>query len=407
MKNTHQHLELLKTIEPNGLQGLKFYTAGLNSLERRDNLHISVSDKCGDFLVSTAIAYKTLTIDHIKENDNVYKFVPPTRHRQGEINQVKCPTEVTYRNQLNAERDSIERQCNELWKEIVEMRSIDNKFAMLFYSHNTTLPTLYTLVKTHKVPPGVGISYKRLEELKVRPNVSCSGSPTERLATLVTRIITPLLNFIPSHLKNIHQYLELLKTIEPSGLQGLKFYTADVATLFTNINIGRCIENVLELAEEHWGEIPTYGIKLVDLHKLLEIVLGNSYFTFNQRLYEQIYGAFIGCSVSPHVSLLLYTSLKKRASTFYNDINFLSSPIGLFYRRYVDDSGSLARTKEEAVENCKKISERDVDGRIRWEVDFPDDNQYTPFFWILKLKSIQMESYLRHTTESPEVKVSR
>ena len=32
-----------------------------------------------------------------------------------------------------------------------------------------------------------------------------------------------------------------------------------------------------------------------------------------------------------------------------------------------------------AVENFKKISERDLDGRIRWEVDFPDDNQYTPF----------------------------
>ena len=110
------------------------------------------------------------------------------------------------------------------------------------------------------------------------------------------------------------------------------------------------------------------------------------------------------CSKPPCAIITVY---KLEKESIYNDINFLSSPIGLFYRRYVDDSGSLARTKEEAVENCKKISKRDVDGRIRWEVDFPDDNQYTPFFWILKLKSIQMESYLRDTTESPEVKVSR
>ena len=96
-----------------------FQLAGLNSLNQRDNLHISVSDKCGDFVVSTANAYKTLTIDHIKENDNVYKFVPPTRHRQGEINQVKCPTEVTYRNQLNAKRVSIERQCNEFGRKLL------------------------------------------------------------------------------------------------------------------------------------------------------------------------------------------------------------------------------------------------------------------------------------------------
>ena len=290
---------------------------------------------------------------------------------------MKCPTEVTYKNQLNAKRDSIEKQCNELWKEIVEMRSIEPKFANLFYSHNTTLPTLYTLVKTHKVPPGVDISSKRLEELKVRPIVSCSGSPTERLATLVTRITTPLLNFIPCHLKSIHQHLELLKNIESSDLKDLKFYTVDVAALFTNVNIGRFIENVLELAEEHWGDIPTYGIKLVDLHKLLEVVLGNSYFTFNKRLYEQIYGAFIRCSVSPPCAISTVYKLGKESIN--NDINFLSSPIGLFYGRYVDDSGSLARSKEDAVEYCRRISERD-DGRIRWEVDFPEDNnQYTPF----------------------------
>ena len=84
-----------------------------------------------------------------------------------------------------------------------------------------------------------------------------------------------------------------------------------------------------------------------------------------------------GCSVSPPCAIITVYKLEKES--IYTDINFLSSPIGLFYGRYVDDSGSLARCKKEAVENCNKISERDVDGRIRWEVDFPEDNQYTPF----------------------------
>ena len=128
---------------------------GLNSLKQKDNLHISVSDKCGDFFVTAANAYKVLTVDHIKENNNVYKFVPPTTHRHGVVNQVKCLTEVTYKNQLNAKSDSIEKQCNELWKEIVEMRSVDSKFANLFYGHNTTLPTLYTLVKPIKYNQGL------------------------------------------------------------------------------------------------------------------------------------------------------------------------------------------------------------------------------------------------------------
>ena len=238
----------------------------------------------------------------------------------------------------------------------------------------------------------------------MRPIVSCSGSPTERLATLVTRIITPLLNFIPCHLKNIHQHLEFLKTIEPSGIQGLKFYTANVAALYANINIGRWIGYVLELAGEHWGEISTYGKRLVDLHKLLEIVLGNSYFTFNKRIYEQIYGTFIGYSVSP--PCLIITVYKLENKSIYNDINFLLNPIGLFYGRYVDDSGSLARSKEEAVENCKKLSERDVDGRIRWEVDLPEGNQYTPFLDTeVKINLDGILSSLCY--RKPEVKVSR
>ena len=57
----------------------KSQLSGLKSLRSRDNLHIAVSDKCGDFVVSTARAYKSLTIQHITSNVDVYQWVPPTR----------------------------------------------------------------------------------------------------------------------------------------------------------------------------------------------------------------------------------------------------------------------------------------------------------------------------------------
>ena len=50
----------------------KSQLSGLKSLRSRDNLHIAVSDKCGDFVVSTARAYKFLTIQHITSNVDVY-----------------------------------------------------------------------------------------------------------------------------------------------------------------------------------------------------------------------------------------------------------------------------------------------------------------------------------------------
>ena len=78
----------------------------------------------------------------------------------------------------------IENQCNCVIEDIVVNRGLDRKFYTLLSSHNTTLPTIYTLIKTHKVPSGVDISIKELEELKVRPIVSCSGSPNREIGIL-------------------------------------------------------------------------------------------------------------------------------------------------------------------------------------------------------------------------------
>ena len=149
---------------------------------------------------------------------------------------VKCPTDITYRNQLKNKRDMIENQSNSVIEDIVVNRGLDKKFYTLLSSHNTTLPTIYTLIKTHKVPSGVGISTKELEELKVRPIVSCSGSPTEKLASLATVVYnsTPE-TFIPCHLQKIYTSTwKRLRALTPGDLQGLKFYTADVCALFTN-----------------------------------------------------------------------------------------------------------------------------------------------------------------------------
>ena len=39
----------------------------------------------------------------------------------------------------------------------------------------------------------------------------------------------------------------------------------------------------------------------------------------------------------------------------------------------------LARSKDEAIRNCERISEEDQDKRIKWEVEFPEGDDYVPF----------------------------
>ena len=64
----------------------------------------------------------------------------------------------------------------------------------------------------------------------------------------------------------------------------------------------------------------------------------------------------------------------------YADTYYLTNPVRLFYGRYVDDNGSFATSKEAAIQSCSMISSKDSEGRIKWEVEYPeDDQQYVPF----------------------------
>ena len=63
------------------------------------------------------------------------------------------------------------------------------------------------------------------------------------------------------------------------------------------------------MAEEFWDELETHGITLVELHQLLEVVFYNSYFVFNQKLYQQCVGLFMGCSPSPTTAVIRHSCL--------------------------------------------------------------------------------------------------
>ena len=51
-----------------------------------------------------------------------------------------------------------------------------------------------------------------------------------------------------------------------------------------------------------------------------------------------------------------------------------------FYKRYVGDGATLARSEEHATEIFNSIARQDPDGRLKWEVDFPSTQEsFTPF----------------------------
>ena len=351
--------------------------AGLKALWDRSDLRIAISDKCGDFVVTSLDAYKQITLQHITSNPDVYQHVAPTHKVNNCIVEIMRPTPTSYRNQINSTCENIEEQCNTLWREIAQQHQFDKKFSQVFFTHHSSLPTMYTLVKTHKISPDTDLSTLTVQDIKARPIVSCSNSPTEKLAWVISHCIKPLLKHIPCYLANIHAHLERLHSIPREELEGLQFYTADISALYTNISIQYSIDAVIELAEEHWEELDTFGLTLVDLQRIMELVFGKAYFTFDEKLYWQRDGLFMGCSPSPGAAIMAVYRMER--NSIYTDVHYLFRLVHTYYCRYVDDNSSIAPHEEAAKQICDAISAQDPRGRIKWEIDFPEENQFVPF----------------------------
>ena len=80
----------------------------------------------------------------------------------------------------------------------------------------------------------------------------------------------------------------------------------------------------------------------------------------------------MGSKPSPLAAIIRVYSYERRS--VYLDLRIS------FYKRYVDDTGSFATSKEEAREIVDKIAREDPDEYLSWTVDFPEEQgQYIPF----------------------------
>ena len=73
------------------------------------------------------------------------------------------------------------------------------------------------------------------------------------------------------------------REVAPSDRRGKSFFTADVEALYTNINVETAINDIIEFAVENRTQINLCGLKLTDIHELLEESLLNSYFVYDRK----------------------------------------------------------------------------------------------------------------------------
>ena len=114
-------------------------------------------------------------------------------------------------------------------------------------------------------------------------------------------------------------------------------YAYDVVNLFTSIPLETARAVVLDRLSNDCTLEDRTNLTITELAEALDICLTSTYFTYNNKCYEQIFGTPMGSSFSPVIANMVMEDLEQQAlSTFHN--------LPSIWVRYVDDVYAIVKT---------------------------------------------------------------
>ena len=291
------------------------------------------SDKGSEFCVLDSAAYDSAGSDHLSDTDT-YSVVPHLKPK------------------------TVEQKVNNVWRNIAQVRGVPRYITRSYCTTNSDHPRFYHLIKTHK--PG--------NSIKIRPIVSNINGPTKKLAWLLTKLLSPLLKLVPAHLENSAELMRCIEHVTSSSVSnaGMRTFPCsfDVVALYTSIPIQDAIVNIDHKLEEfHINNLAKFTIS--DIHKMLQVVLTNTYFTYGEQIYRQIRGLPMGSSISGVLAILFLDTIEKQSLRTFNQI-----PL---FRRYVDDCFALVEDEVEARLLLHDLNSRHPN--IKFELELPNGRQ--------------------------------
>jgi hypothetical protein len=232
--------------------------------------------------------------------------------------------EATYTPLEGDPTKQIAEQSNILLKNLLDGKYINEttfKWGKL-ETEQTKCHTFYHLPKVHKNkenPPG-------------RPIVSGIGGPTEKLSKLVDHWLQPVVHKIPSYIQDTTHFLRIVeewnKSFEPLPPETL-IVSIDVVSLYTNIPHEEVPTSIQEALQQFPApEAPPFPL----LKTIINHILENNVFMFDQQIYRQKFGTAMGTPMAPSIANLFM---------FWLEDNLLAhSPWPIdptTWKRYIDD----------------------------------------------------------------------
>lgn len=224
----------------------------------------------------------------------------------------------------------------------------------------------YILPKIHKdpgkwtipneVPPG-------------RPIVSDCNSETYRTAEFIDYHLYPLSILHPSYVKDTYHFVEIVKNLKIP--EDAIFFSMDVESLYTNIDIRSGIKAVWGMFQKH----PKLGRPDEAILKLLKINLTRNDFMFDGEFYLQIKGTAMGKRFAPAYANIFMAAWEE-------EVFKKCGKRPLHYLRYLDDVwGIWTHTEGEFEEFMQILNTHDPSIKLkhvlnRESIDFLDTTVY-------------------------------
>ena len=215
---------------------------------------------------------------------------------------------------------------------------------------------LIILLKKIKTEGGIDeVTYRRIYPKGARPpkfyglpNVHKTGMPLRLIVTSIgtvtyetskelSRIMKPLVGRSPHQVQNNKEFIQQLDDIKLRSDDIIMSY--DVKALFTSVPITPALKIIKKHLEEDQTLHQRTAMTVNNITCLLEFCLSSTYFTFQEKFYEQVEGAAMGSPISPLVVNLYLEDFEMRA------INTSPKP-PLMWKRFVGDTFVIIKAAE-------------------------------------------------------------
>ena len=197
-------------------------------------------------------------------------------------------------------------------QKILSKGYIDETIYKILFRSKPRTSNLYLLPKIHKQNnPG-------------RPIINSVGSATETISALVDEILRKYSKQAQSYIKDTSHFLQVIKDIKIND--GELIATVDVTALYTNIPHDDGINKVISFLRKKGA--PNPEIEMCKI--LLEHILKNNYFTFDNEYYLQISGTAMGTRCAPNYAIIFMAELEEE---FLNQ----STHKPRIWKRFIDD----------------------------------------------------------------------